>query len=160
MRKTISLLVENNPGVLNSLSGLIARRGYNIESIAASSTERPNITRISLVFDLKEESQIEQIINQLDKLVYVLKITDMSNSNALYRELGLIKIRANDDLRQEIIGVADVFNARVLDMNNECILLEITDESYRVDTFCTMLEKYGILEIIRTGEVFFSRRAE
>ncbi|MDD2568263.1 MAG: acetolactate synthase small subunit [Clostridia bacterium] len=160
MKRTLSVLVENRPGVLTHISGLISRRGYNIESIAASSTELPDVTRISLVVEVVSTAQLEQIVAQLEKLVQVIKVIDMTNNESLVRELALLKIKVEPALRQEIINLTEIFRARILDVHPETMVIEITGDGEKVTAFCKLMEKYGIIEIIRTGEIFLTRDAE
>lgn len=159
MLKTVALLVENSPGVLTHVSGLISRRGFNIESIAASGTEQANITRISLVLDVVDDREYEQIVAQLGKLIQILKVVDMNNSQKISRELGLVKVKSSAEIRKEIIDIVQIFGARITEMNTESMVIEITDESAKIDTFCQILENYGIIEIIRTGEIFLSKKS-
>lgn len=155
-RKQLAVLVEDSPGVLTHVSGLISRRGYNIESIAASKTEKPNITRISLVVQIDEEWQLEQIMAQIEKLVQVYRVVHLSKAASMSRELALIKIRTSDEYRQEIMSIVSIFGGRIIDFNAEAMVIEITNDSKKVDSFCKLMEKYGIIEIIRTGEISLS----
>ncbi len=158
MKRKLAVLVENSPGVLTHVSGLISRRGYNIESIAASSTEKQDMTRISLVVDVADEWQYEQVVSQLEKLVQVFKVLDMTGADAMSREMALIKIKSDAALRQEVISVVDIFRGRIIDFNNECMVIEATNDSSKIDAFCKIMQKYGIIEIIRTGEICLSTK--
>jgi acetolactate synthase-1/3 small subunit len=157
MKHTLSVLTENLPGVLTHVSALISRRGYNIETIAASSTEEADVTRISLVVEVFSQSELEQIVTQLDKLVHVIKVLDLTNKDKISREMALIKIRAQSDKRGEISNVCDIFRARIVDVHPESMVVEVTGEGAKIDAFCGLMEKYGIVEIIRTGEIFLTR---
>ncbi len=158
MKKTLAVLVENRPGVLTHVSGLISRRGYNIASIAASPTEEPEITRISLVVEVADQDELEQIEAHLAKLITVVKVMDTNDTNYMARELALLKVWASQDARQDIISLADIFRARIIDIHPESIVIEITGESTKIDAFCELMNKHGIIEIIRTGEIFLSRK--
>ncbi len=155
-RKQLAVLVEDSPGVLTHVSGLISRRGYNIESIAASKTEKEGITRISLVVQIDEDWQLEQIMAQIEKLVQVYRVVHLSKAASMSRELALIKIKTSDQYRQEIMSIVDVFTGRILDFNAEAMVIEVTNDSKKIDSFCELMKKYGIIEIIRTGEISLS----
>ncbi|MBQ3180214.1 MAG: acetolactate synthase small subunit [Firmicutes bacterium] len=155
-RKKLAVLVEDSPGVLTHVSGLISRRGYNIESIAASKTEKPNVTRISLVVQIEEDWQLEQIIAQIEKLVQVFRVVHLPKVGSMSRELALVKIRTSDEYRQEIMSIVDVFMGRIIDFNAEAMVIEVTNDSKKIDSFCELMKKYGIIEIIRTGEISLS----
>ena len=116
-RKQLAVLVEDSPGVLTHVSGLISRRGYNIESIAASKTEKDNVTRISLVVQVTDDWQLEQIMAQIEKLVQVYRVVHLSKAGSMSRELALVKIKSSDELRQEIMSVVEVFHAHIIDFN-------------------------------------------
>ena len=158
MKKTLAVLVENRPGVLTHVSGLISRRGYNIASIAASSTEEPDITRISLVVEVENMDELEQIEAHLAKLVTVVKVMDTNHVDCMARELALLKLWASQEARQDIISLADIFRAKIIDIHPETMVIEITGESTKIDAFCQLMSKHGIIEIIRTGEIFLSRK--
>ena len=136
-RKQLAVLVEDSPGVLTHVSGLISRRGYNIESIAASKTEKDNVTRISLV-------------------VQVYRVVHLSKAGSMSRELALVKIKSSDELRQEIMSVVEVFHGHIIDFNAASMVIEVTNDSRKIDSFCDIMQKYGIIEIIRTGEISLS----
>ena len=157
MKHTLSVLVENRPGVLTHVSALISRRGYNIESIAASSTEVADLTRISIVVDVDAKEELEQICTQLEKLIRVVKVLDMTNVDSISREMALVKVKADDESRPGISHICDIFRGHILDVHPDTIIIEITGESKKIDAFCDLMEKYGIVEIIRTGEVCLGR---
>ncbi len=157
MKQSLSVLVENRPGVLTHVSALISRRGYNIETIAASSTEVPDVTRISLVMDVSSHQELEQILAQLEKLIHVIKVLDLSTTDKIGREMALIKVRAQAEARGDITNVCDIFRAKIVDVHPETVVIEVTGESTKIDAFCDLMGKYGIVEIIRTGEIFLTR---
>ncbi len=156
MQHTISVIVENKPGVLARVAGLFARRGFNIESLAVGVTEDPKVSRITIVAQ-GDENDLEQIVKQLYKLIDTLRIFDIPKDKAVERELALIKVSANDSTRLEITQIADVFRARVVDVAENSITIEISDESVKVDSLENMLRKYGIKELVRTGRIALLR---
>jgi acetolactate synthase-1/3 small subunit len=160
MKHTVTVLVENRPGVLTHVSGLISRRGFNIESIAASSTEEPDITRISIVVDVTSQEELDQINTQLAKLIEVIKVLDMTDIDHITREMALLKVRASSENRADITNVVDIFRAKIIDVHPETMVIEVTGEATKIDAFCHLMEKHGIVEIIRTGEIFLSRAPE
>lgn len=152
MKHTISVIVENKPGVLSRVSGLFARRGFNIESLAVGVTEDPQVSRITIVAE-GDESDLEQIIKQLYKLIDTLRVFDLPRDKSIERELALIKVSANEKTRPEITQIADVFRARIVDVSEWSIIIEISDEHSKVDSIEAMLQKYGIKEMVRTGTI-------
>lgn len=152
MKHTISVIVENKPGVLSRVSGLFARRGFNIESLAVGVTENPQVSRITIVAE-GDESDLEQIIKQLYKLIDTLRVFDLPKDTSIERELALIKVTANEKTRPEITQIADVFRARIVDVSEGSIIIEISDEHSKVDSIEAMLQKYGIKEMVRTGTI-------
>ena len=156
MKHTISVIVENKPGVLSRVSGLFARRGFNIESLAVGVTEDPAISRITIVAE-GDEQDLEQIVKQLYKLIDTLKVFDLPKDKSVERELALIKVSANEKTRTEIIQIVDVFGAKVVDVSEGSLIVEISDESFRVDDIEEMLRKYGIKEMVRTGRIAILR---
>ncbi len=155
-RKQLAVFVEDSPGVLTHVSGLISRRGYNIESIAASKTEKDNVTRISLVVQITEDWQLEQIMAQLEKLVQVYRVIHLSKAASITCELALVKIKSSEEMRQEIISVVQVFRGQIIDFNAQSMVIQVTNDSHKIDAFCEIMQKYGIIEIIRTGEISLS----
>lgn len=156
MRYTLGVLVENKPGVLTHISGLISRRAFNIESIAAGYTEEPDMTRITIVVQA-DENELEQVVNQLSKLIDVIKIVDLTSIDSIQRELALIKVKASTEFRSNIVDVVDIFRAKIVDVNRETMVIELTGEESKIDALCEVLKDYGIIEIVRTGKVALSR---
>ncbi|MBN1834843.1 MAG: acetolactate synthase small subunit [Spirochaetales bacterium] len=156
MTHVLSLLVENHQGVLSRISGLFSGRGFNLESITAGVTTDPEITRITLVC-AGDDMVLSQIKKQLNKLVDVIKVTDLSSVSSLHRELALIKVRAKPAQRGEVLQVADVFRARVLDVGLDCVVLELVGSPEKIDDFTGILQPCGILEIARSGLVSVER---
>lgn len=149
-KHVLSVLVENHSGVLSRVSGLFSRRGYNIDSLSVGETEDPKISRMTIVADA-DEYTLEQIKKQLNKLVDVIKIIELKEEHAIYRELALIKIAATKENRAEIIEIANIFRAHIVDVANESIVIEATGDQGKISALGNMLTPYGIKEVIRTG---------
>ena len=149
-KHVLSVLVENHSGVLSRVSGLFSRRGYNIDSLSVGETEDPKISRMTIVADA-DEYTLEQIKKQLNKLVDVIKIIELKEEYAIYRELALIKIAATKENRAEIIEIANIFRAHIVDVANESIVIEATGDQGKISALGNMLTPYGIKEVIRTG---------
>jgi acetolactate synthase-1/3 small subunit len=156
MKQTIAVVVENKPGVLNRVSGLFSRRGFNIESLAVGPTENPSISRMTIVVE-GDEQTLEQITKQLYKQVDVLKVFDLPSEQSVERELALIKVHANEKTRSEITQIVDIFRARVVDVSEDSMTIEITGERDKVDGIEKLLQKFGIQELVRTGKVALQR---
>ena len=149
-KKVFQLLVENTSGVLNRISGLFARRGYNIESITAGVTADPRVTRITVVAAGDDEI-LDQIEKQLGKLVDVCDIRELKPENSVYRELALIKIKVLPKDRSDVSSLADVFGADIIDVSKEGMIVEMTGKQSKIDAFLELLDGYEILELARTG---------
>jgi acetolactate synthase-1/3 small subunit len=145
---------------LTHISGLISRRAFNIESITAGSTEVPDITRITLVVDAENEDELEQVVNQLSKLVDVIKIVDLTKVDSINRDLALIKVRALPEHRSDIVDIVDIFRAKIVDVHPETMVIELTGEEDKIDALCQVLKDHGIIEIVRTGKIALSRSSE
>jgi len=156
MRHTLTILVDNYPGVLTRISGLWSRRGYNIESLTVCETESPEISRMTIVVD-GDDWIIEQVTKQLHKLVVVHKISDITSDSSVERELALIKLRVRGDNRVEIMQTIDIFRARVVDMGRSSLTVEATGDKDKIDAFVKTLRPYGIVEMARTGIVALVR---
>jgi len=152
MRKMISILVRNHPGVLSHVSGLFARRGYNIESIAAGVTERPDVTRITIVVS-GDELILEQVAKQLRKLIDVIKVQDLKYSESITRELVLLTIHVPRDKRQEVVLTANSFGAEVVDIADKTMTLEFVGNERRINVLLRALENFKVKELARTGFV-------
>ena len=149
---TLSVLVENKAGVLTRIASLFARRGYNIYSLAVAPTEDDDFSRITIVVDV-ESAPLEQITKQLNKLINVIKITELHPDHAVERELLIATVRAPADTRGQVIQLVDVFGGRILDVGHEDLTVSVDDEPTRVDDFEELLRPYGIVELQRTGRV-------
>ena len=157
-KQTISVLVEDEAGVLTRIAGLFARRGFNIESLAVGSAEQSGVSRITMVVP-GDEKVVEQLIKQLYKLISVLKVQDISQQPCVERELMLIKINATASNRAEIIQVAQIFRARVVDLAEEALTLEVVGDPGKIVAIIQMLTKFGIREIARTGKIALVRES-
>lgn len=158
-RKVFQLLVNNTSGVLSRISGLFARRGYNVESITAGVTSDPRITRITIVASGDDEI-LEQIEKQVSKLEDVRNIKELKPEKSVYRELIMVKVRANAEQRQGVISVADIFRAKIIDIAPESLMIELTGNQQKIDAFIGLLEGYEILELARTGIAGLGRGTE
>ena len=146
----LSLLVENNFGVLSRISGLFARRGYNIDSLTVGVTDDERVSRITMVVTA-DEATLEQIKKQLNKLINVIKVIELKPEDAIRRELVFIKVRANDQTRSQIVEISNLFRASVVDGAKESLVLEVTGSMSKVNAFINMISPYGILEFVRSG---------
>ena len=153
----LAVLVDNKPGVLTHVSGLISRRAFNIESISAGYTEEPDVTRINIVVSVESEGALDQVIQQLSKLIDVIKIVNLSEEDAIERELVLIKVAATRETRSDIINVVNIFRANIVDVTPEDIVIELPGAQSKIDALCEVLQEYGIIEIARTGAIALSR---
>ena len=155
-RVVFSILVDNNPGVLSRISGLFSRRGYSIDSITAGVTADPRFTRITIVAS-GDELILSQIEKQVRKLEDVIEIKVLREGESVYRELIMVKVRADAAQRAEIISVADIFRAKVVDVEKESLMLELTGNQSKLEAFLNLLDGYEILELARTGITGLSR---
>lgn len=146
----LSVLVENQSGVLSRIAGLFSRRGYNIHSLSVGETEDPTVSRMTIVVDANEQI-LEQIKKQLNKLIDVIKIIELDNETSVYRELALIKVNTTKTTRAEIIETINIFRGRIIDVADTSLMIEATGETGKLTALINMLEPYGIKEIIRTG---------
>lgn len=156
MKHTIVALMENKPGVLNRLSSLFRRRNYNIESLSVGHSETPGISRMTIGLD-GDEQIVEQVVKQLEKLVNVTEVINVSSRPTVIRELALIKVKAGPRTRSEIIELTNVFRARIIDVGASAMTVEITGPEDRVDSLLGLLTPYGIEELARTGRVAMVR---
>lgn len=152
----LSVLVENHSGVLSKVAGLFSRRGYNIHSLTVGITEDPEISRMTIV-SIGDDYMFEQINKQLNKLIEVIKVIDLTNCQSVYRELSLIKVSANPDNKLLIIEIANTFRARIVDMDEKSMIIEITGDEGKVSSFIELMRPYGISEIVRTGITALNR---
>ncbi len=160
MKHTLSVLVENRPGVLTRIAGLFARRGFNINSLAVGETEDPEVSRMTIVVDGEDERIIEQVTKQLNKLVDVIKLNDITQDEFVDRELIMIKVCCDSSNRAEIIQIVDIFRARIVDMGRNTVIIEATGDGGKVSAIETSLKPFGIKELVRTGKVALVRGAK
>ncbi len=156
MKHIISMLVENHQGVLARIAGLFSGRGYNLESITVGATVDPTVSRLTLAC-LGDDAVVEQIKKQLNRLIDVIKVLDLTDSPALHRELALVKVSARGRSRADVIQVADVFKAQVMDMGVDTMTLEITGSSDKIEDFVALLAPFGLVELARSGVVSLER---
>lgn len=152
MRYVLSALMENRPGVLRRLSGLFGRRGYNIESIVASATEKEELTMMTITIEC-DEHLIDQIVKQVSKLQEIIEVENVTDVPTINRQLLLIKLRTSLQTRAEILQLASALQARVADITAETITLEAVAEDEKIDTIVEVLEPYGVISIMKTGTV-------
>ena len=153
---TLSVLVENKPGVLARIAGLFARRGYNIESLAVGPTERPELSRITLQVGVENAQFLEQITKQLNKLIEVLKIVELEEA-AVRRELVLIKLKADPSTRSQIIEIVQLFRGKTVDVQNDSLTIEATGSPDKLEALLEMLRPYGVRELVQSGLVALGR---
>ncbi len=158
-RKVFQILAENNAGVLSRISGLFSRRGYNIESITAGVTADPKVSRITIVANGEDEA-LDQIEKQLAKLVDVCDIRELKPESSVYRELALIKVKADASTREGVISLANIFRANIIDVAPEGLIIELTGNQEKIDAFISLLSGYEILELARTGIAGLRRGTE
>jgi acetolactate synthase-1/3 small subunit len=155
-RHTLSVLVEDKPGVLARVAGLFSRRGFNIESLAVGPTEVPEVSRMTIVVAV-EDLPLEQVTKQLNKLVHVLKIVELEPSVSVQRELLLVKVRADATVRSQVLETVQLFRAKVVDVAPEAVTVEATGTSDKLAALLRMLEPYGIREMVKSGMVAVGR---
>ncbi len=155
-RHILSVLVENKPGVLARIAGMFARRGYNITSLAVGPTDDERVSRLTIVLGT-EAVQLEQIIKQLNKLVHVLKILELEGEGSVERELQLVKVTSDAQTRSQIIEIADVFRAKIVDVDHDALTIEAAGNPGKLAAMLDLLEPYGIREMVRSGTIALSR---
>ena len=155
-RHVLSILVENKPGVLARIAGLFARRGFNIDSLAVGPTDDSSISRITLTVD-GATHPIDQVTKQLHKLVNVIKIRDLEPAEAVARELALFKITADGDSRAQIMQFAEIFRGKIVDVHKRSLTVEVTGNDDKIEAFEEMVRPFGLIEMVRTGEIAVSR---
>jgi acetolactate synthase-1/3 small subunit len=156
MKHTISVLVNNRPGVLARTAGLFARRGFNIDSLAVSTTQNPDVSRMTIVVE-GPDAVLEQISKQLYKLMDVIKVLDHQDEAVVTRELALVKVAAEPALRGEIMQTVNIFRANIVDVSEHTFTIEVTGSAEKIDALITLLGKHGIREMMRTGRIVLSR---
>ena len=159
MKHTIAVLVENKAGVLSRITGLFARRGFNIDSLAVGPTDDPKISRVTIVVD-GDDYTAEQVTKQLNKLIDVLKVRNLQTADIIRRELLLIKVKLSESQRSEIIDIAKIMDCEIVDISHTTLTLEHSDWPEKIDLLIDLLSKYRILEITRTGTIALQRGSD
>ncbi len=157
-KHTIGVLVENKPGVLARVASLFRRRGFNIDSLAVGTTDKEDISRMTIVVK-GDQKTLELVMKQLNKLIEVIKVIDLSK-NSVSRELALIKVATTLETRSEIIEIANIFRARIVDVARDSLIIEITGDEEKINAFVDLMRQYGIKEMVRTGVVSLMRGAK
>ena len=155
-KHTLVALVTDKPGVLNRMASMFRRRGFNIESIAVGHSELPNLSRMTIVVDGATTS-VEQVRKQLDKVVDVVKVSDISGDSIITRELALIKVKATSSSRSEIIEIVDIFRASIVDVASDSVTIEVTGDEEKISSLFSLLRGFGIKEVARTGRIAMVR---
>jgi acetolactate synthase-1/3 small subunit len=156
MKHTVAALVENRPGVLNRVASLFRRRGFNIDSLAVGETEDPNLSRITVVV-MGDDRHLEQVRKQLEKIVTVVKVLDISREDFVERDLILIKVDVTPERRAEVQGLVEIFRGRVVDVSPEQLMIEISGQEGKIEAFIDAVRPYGIRELARTGRIALVR---
>jgi len=155
-KHTLSVLVENKPGVLARIAGLFSRRGYNIDSLAVGPTEHPEVSRMTIVVNV-EDSPLEQVTKQLNKLVEVIKIVELDTSASVNRELLLVKVKADTATRGQVLETVQLFRAKVVDVATDAVTVEVTGSAEKLEAFLSVLEPFGVRELVQSGVVAIGR---
>jgi acetolactate synthase-1/3 small subunit len=158
VKHTLSVLVENKPGVLSRVAGLFTRRGFNIDSLAVSPTEDEDRSRMTITVDTTR-FPVEQMTKQLDKLINIIKIRDLDPENMVARELALVKVKADATTRSEVIQLVEIFDARIIDVTPESLTIQATGETEELLNFEQLLRPFGLIELVKTGVVALGRGA-
>lgn len=159
-RYILSVLVEDKPGVMQRVSGLFRRRNFNIDSITVGHSEKKGVSRITLTV-AGDRKILEQVMKQLNKLIEVVKVSELSEKDSVVRELALVKVRTkNEGVRSELISYANIFRGRIVDVSKNSMIIEITGDSEKIDAFIDLVKIYGILELARTGITAMIRGAK
>ena len=155
-RRTITALVEDKPGVLNRVSSMFRRRGFNIASLAVGHSEIPNLSRMTFVVE-GDDAVVEQVTKHLHKLIDVIKVSDMSEENVVSRELALIRVKANVQSRSEIMQIVDIFRANIVDVAPDSLIIEVTGDEDKIESLQNLLGSFGVMEVMRTGTIAMGR---
>lgn len=155
-KHTLIALVADRPGVLNRMASLFRRRGFNIDSIAVGHSEQPNLSRMTIVID-GTTTMVEQVRKQLDKVIDVIKVTDISGPKTVARELALLKVNTTTATRSEIIQIVDIFRAKIIDVASNTVTIEATGDEEKIDSLYNLLRVFGVKELTRTGRIAMTR---
>ena len=156
MKHTLSILVENKPGVLTRVAGLFARRGFNIESLAVGVSEDPGLSRVTIVID-GDEHPVDQVTKQLHKLINVVKIRDLEAGSSVSAELLLVRVAGEGDKRTEALQIAEIFKAKIVDVDRKSITLRVVGTNDKLEALLELLQPLGVLEVVRTGTIAMGR---
>jgi len=156
MRHVLSALVQNRPGVLSHISGMLASRGYNIDSLAVGETEDPGLSRMTFVV-VGDDSVLEQVRKQLEKIVTVVRVDDISSKDYVERDLMLIRVSAKRGQRSEVRELTEVFRGRIVDVSADMVMIEISGQERKVQAFNDLMRPFGIIELVRTGRIAMVR---
>lgn len=155
-KHTITALVQDKPGVLNRISSMFRRRGFNIASLAVGHSEEPGLSRMTFVVE-GDDRVVEQVTKHLHKLIDVIKVSDISDQNIVSRELALIKVKANVQTRSEMMQIVDIFRANIVDVATESLIVEVSGDEDKVDSLVDLLRSFGVTEVMRTGTIAMNR---
>ena len=155
-KHTITALVLDKPGVLNRISSMFRRRGFNIASLAVGQSEQPDLSRMTFVVE-GDDAVVEQVTKHLNKLIDVIRVFDISKENTISRELALIRVRSNVQSRSEIMQIVDIFRANIVDVAEDSLIIEVTGDEDKVDSLQNLLRSFGVMEVMRTGTVAMNR---
>ncbi len=159
MKHTVAVLVENKPGVLTRVAGLFSRRGFNIESLAVGVTENPDISRMTIVVS-GDDRVLEQVEKQLNKLIDVIRVSDIPPEDSVNRELALIKVGVDSTTRAEVMQIVDIFRAKIVDVGTKSLMVEVTGDESKINAIEQLLRQFGVKEMVRTGRVAMNRGAK
>lgn len=157
MKYQLTLLAEDTPGVLSHIVSLISRRSFNINTLSVGYTEEEHVTRMSFVLTADSENEVEQVIKQINKLINVIKIVNLTHIDSINRELVMIKVKADPITRNDIVNIVNIFRAKIVDINRETLVIELTGDHTKIDALCEMLADYEVIEVARTGTLTMSR---
>ena len=159
MKHTLAILVENKPGVLTRVAGLFSRRGFNIESLAVGVTENKDTSRITIVVS-GDDNILEQVEKQLNKLIDVIRVSDIPAEDSVSRELALIKVGVDSTTRAEVMQIVDIFRAKIVDVGIKSLVVEVTGDESKINAIEQLLRQFGIKEMVRTGKIAMNRGAK
>ena len=156
MARTITALVQDKPGVLNRITSMFRRRGFNISSLAVGLSEQPNLSRMTFVVQ-GDDAVVEQLLKNLEKLIDVIKVSAAPNEDVVSRELALIRVSATPDTRKEIVQIADIFRAHIVGVSPDSMIIEVAGDADKMTSLQDLLKGYGLLEVMRTGTIVMHR---
>ena len=159
MKHTLAVLVENSPSVLSRVAGLFSRKGYNIESLAVGITDNPEISRMTIVVS-GDDHVLNQIIKQLNKLIEVIRVSNLKPKETIERELAFFKVKVNADNRSEVMQIVDVFRAQIVNVSMDNLVVSVTGKNSKINAIEKLLQGFGILEVVRTGTIAINRDIE